>query len=94
MSKSAVPDSGCKWICQCKGAEQEYHAAKKALEQVRRAQAKWDEIITQDEKNIEQPKPRTQKLSVLKQLAEKQAETSERNINHADTKVYRKEASL
>ena len=87
-----IPDAN--GFASVREAEQEYHAAKKALEQVRRAQAKWDGIITQDEKNIEQPKPRTQKLSVLKQLAEKQAETSERNINHADTKVYRKEASL
>ena len=87
-----IPDAN--GFASVREAEQEYHAAKKALEQVRRAQAKWDGIITQDEKNIEQPRPRTQKLSVLKQLAEKQAETSERNINHADTKVYRKEASL
>jgi hypothetical protein len=87
-----IPDAN--GFASVKEAEQEYRTAKKALEQVRRAQAEWDGTITQDEKNLEQPKPRTQKLSVLKQLAEKQAETSERNINHADTKVYRKEASL
>lgn len=89
-----IPDAN--GFASVKEAEQEYHAAKKALEQVCRAQAEWDGIITQDEKNIEQPKPQTQeqKPSVLKQLAAKQAEASERDSNRADEKLSRREACL
>lgn len=79
-----------------KEAEQEYCLAQNALEQVHRAQAEWDGITTSEEKKWELQELRMQgrKPSVLKQLAAKQAEISERNTDQADKEFPEKVASL
>ena len=79
-----------------KEAEQEYRIAKKVLEQVHRAQAEWDGTILPDEDIHELQKQRMQeqKPSVLKQLAAMKAEVPKHDMNHADKKLFGKEASL
>ena len=66
-----IPDAN--GFASVKEAEQEYRLAKKELEQVRRAQAEWDGIITPDDEN---QKLQNQKPSVLKNLAAKRMESA------------------
>ena len=79
-----------------KEAEQEYRLAKKEMEQVHRAQAEWDGMITPEEQNREQQKRcmQSQKPSVLKQLAEKREKTAEGRLRHEDKNLSSAEASL
>ena len=79
-----------------KEAEQEYRLAKKALEQVRRAEEEWDGMILPDGDvhELQNQRMQEQKPSVLKQLAEMKAEVSKHDMNHADKKLFGKEASL
>ncbi len=79
-----------------KEAEHEYRLAKKELEQVRRAQAEWDGMITPEEQNREQQKRcmQSQKPSVLKQLAEKREKTAEGRLRHEDKNLFSAEVSL
>lgn len=79
-----------------KEAEQEYRLAKKEMEQVHRAQAEWDGMITPEEQNREQQKRcmQSQKPSVLKQFAEKREKTAEGRLRHEDKNLSSAEASL
>lgn len=79
-----------------KEAEQEYRLAKKALEQVRRAQAEWGGIITSD-KNSQKLQKRcmqSQKPSVLKQLEEKRERTVKARLRHEDKNLSNADVSL
>lgn len=89
-----IPDAN--GFASVKEAEQEYRLAKKELEQVRQAQAEWDGIITPDENNreLQEPKMRDQKPSILKQLAEKGEKSAEYDANHAIKKLFTEEISL
>lgn len=79
-----------------KEAEQEYRLAKRALEQVRRAQEEWDgtTLLDKDIHELQKQRMKEQKTSVLKQLAAMTTEAPRRNMNHADKKLSGKEASL
>lgn len=79
-----------------KEAEQEYRLAKRKLEQVRRTQAEWDGMILPngDVYELQNQRMQEQKPSVLKQLAEMKAEVPKHDMNHADKKLFGKEASL
>ena len=56
-----------------------YINEKNALEEVKRKQAEWDGVTLSVE---EKPKPQKQKISVLKQLAEKRAEVAEQQAGN------------
>ena len=61
-----------------------YRSTKNALEEVRRKQAEWDGV----ELSVElKTKTQRQKVSVLKELAEKRAEVSERQTGHKRNKM-------
>ncbi len=60
-----------------------YINAKNALETVRRKQAEWDGVALPAE---ERPKTQKQKISVLKQLAEKRVEVVEQQAGYKPTK--------
>lgn len=62
-----------------------YRNAKSALEEVRIKQAEWDGV----ELPVElKPKTHRQKVSVLKELAEKRAEASEKQSGHKRNKMF------
>ena len=60
-----------------------YINAKNALEAVKRKQAEWDGVTLSVE---EKPKTQKQKISVLKQLAEKRAEVVEQQAGNKPAK--------
>lgn len=60
-----------------------YISAKKVLEEVRRKQAEWDGV---ELPVVEMPKTQKQKISVLKQLAEKRAEVVEQQSGNKQAK--------
>ena len=63
---------------------------------MRRAEEEWDGMILPDGDvhELQNQRMQEQKPSVLKQLAEMKAEVSKHDMNHADKKLFGKEASL
>ena len=62
-----------------------YRSVKHSLEEVRRKQAEWDGVELPVELKT---KTQRQKVSVLKELAEKRAEVSERHSGYKRTEMF------